>query len=83
MIPTRLICTVLEEMRTCIKTLNFSYLESLVEEAQLLANRMEAKLEDMADHERLQEDISVLKKQKDKLRSEIKQDGGKPVSDRW
>lgn len=80
MIPTRLICTVLEEMRTCIKTLNFSYLESLVEEAQLLANRMEAKLEDLDDHERLREDIRVLDKQKKKLRTEIKEAGENPIT---
>jgi len=83
MLPNRFLCTVLDEMRTCIKTLNFSYLESLVEEAQLLANRMECKLEDLDDHERLREDISALNKQKQKLRNEIKQDGGKPVVDRW
>tara|TARA_R110000851_G_scaffold5155_2_gene21479 strand:- start:1040 stop:1225 length:186 start_codon:yes stop_codon:yes gene_type:complete len=54
-------------MRECTKTLNFSYLLGLIEEAQTLGNRMEAKLYDIRDYERLHEDISKLKKQKKKL----------------
>lgn len=80
MIPSRLICTVLEEMRICTKTLNFAYLESLIEEAQVLANRMEAKLEDINDQESLRDDINALVKQKKKLKNEIKEAGEKPVT---
>ena len=39
----RYICTVLDEMRDCVKTSNFSYLSGLIEEAQSLANRMESR----------------------------------------
>ena len=60
----RYLCSVLEEMRECNKTLNFSYLLGLIEEAQTLGNRMEAKLYEIKDFERLHEDIRDLKKKK-------------------
>ena len=83
MLPSRFICTVLDEMRTCIKTLNFSYLESLIEEAQILANRMESSLDDVDCLERLRENVKDLETQKKSLRKEIKEVGEKPVVDRW
>ena len=43
----------------------------LVEEAQTLANRMEAKLYDIKDFERLHDDIKDLKKKKKKLEEKI------------
>lgn len=49
--PSRYICDVLEEMRKCYKTRNFAYLEGLIEEAQTMANRMEAALGEKKDHE--------------------------------
>ena len=42
--PNRYLCDVLEEMRKCFKTRNFSHLLGLIEESQTLANRMEASL---------------------------------------
>ena len=60
----RYLCSVLDEMRECTKTLNFSYLLGLIEEAQTLGNRMEAKLYEIKDFERLHEDIRDLKKKK-------------------
>ena len=62
--PNRLLCDVLQEMRECVKTLNFSYLLGLVEEAQTIGNRMESKLYDVKDLERLHEEIRDLKKKK-------------------
>ena len=59
--PNRILCAVLEEMRDCAKTLNFSYLLGLIEELQTLGNRMEAKLFDIKDFERLHDDIKDLK----------------------
>ena len=41
----RIMCDVLEEMRVCIRTLNFSPMLSLVEEVQIMGNRMESSLE--------------------------------------
>jgi len=69
----RYLCSVLDEMRECTKTLNFSYLLGLIEEAQTLANRMEAKLYEIKDFEGLHEDIAKLKKQKKKLEEKIEE----------
>ena len=66
MYPNRYICTVLDEMRNCLKTNNFSYLGGLIEEAQTLANRMEAKLED-------REDVATMLEDRDKLYEELKE----------
>ena len=49
--PHRYICDVLKEMRTCHETRNFSYLMGLIEEAQTMAERMEAALGEKSDHE--------------------------------
>lgn len=70
MSSNRLICSVLDEMRECVKTLNFSYLLGLIEEAQTLANRMEAKLYTIKDWEYLEKEIRRLKEQKKKLVAE-------------
>ena len=65
----RLICSVLEEIRQAYKTRNFSYLPGLIEEAQTLANRMEAKLYTIKDWEYLNREITRLKKEQKKLES--------------
>ena len=67
----RYICEVLHEMRECTKTLNFSYLLGLIEEAQALASRMEGRLREMKDFERLHEEIRALKKKKKKLEEKV------------
>jgi pyrimidine operon attenuation protein/uracil phosphoribosyltransferase len=67
----RYLCSVLDEMRECTKTLNFSYLLGLIEEAQTLASRMESKLFDVKDFERLHEEIKILKKKKKKLEEKV------------
>ena len=69
--PNRLLCTVLEEMRDCVKTLNFSYLSGLIEEAQSLASRMESRLYDMKDYDHLLDDIRDLKKKKKNLKKTV------------
>jgi len=66
-----MLCDVLEEMRGCAKTLNFSYLLGLIEEVQTLGNRMEAKLYDIKDFERLHENIKDLEKKKKKLKEDV------------
>ena len=71
--PNRLLCTVLDEMRECVKTLNFSYLSGLIEESQSLANRMEAHLYDIKDFNRLHNDVKVLKKKKKKLEEKVEE----------
>jgi hypothetical protein len=69
--PNRLLCDVLDEMRDCVKTLNFSYLSGLIEEAQSLGSRMEAHLYDIKDFNCLLDDIKALEKKKKKLKEEL------------
>jgi hypothetical protein len=71
--PNRLLCTVFDEMRDCVKTLNFSYLLGLIEEAQFLGNRMESRLYDQKDYENLLDDIRELKKKKKNLKKIVKE----------
>lgn len=71
--PNRTLCAVLEEMRKLNETRNYAALLSLIEEAQMLGNRMEAKLFDVKDSESLIEDISKLKKELKALRKEKKE----------
>ena len=71
--PNRVLCSVLEEMRTCTKTLNFALLPSLIEEAQTLGNRMEAGLDDQRDVARISDELSKLRKERKALLKEIKE----------
>ena len=68
----RYMCEVLDEMRTCTKTLNFAILPSLIEEVQTMANRMEMALSDMKDLEILKEDIHEKKQELKDLEKKIK-----------
>lgn len=68
----RHVCSVLEEMRNCIKTSNFSYLSGLIEEAQTMVNRMEAGLWDQRDFTKLTDKISKLKKEVKELEAKKK-----------
>lgn len=65
MYPNRTLCQVLDEMRDCLKTNNFSYLLGLIEEVQSLGNRMEASLTD-------KNDLYYDRRELSKLRAEIK-----------
>lgn len=58
----RTVCDVLEEMRTCLKVLNFSMFPSLIEEVQIMAQRMEGSLWDQKEITRLREEEKALKK---------------------
>ena len=69
--PNRYLCDVLGEMRECVKTLNFSYLLGLIEEAQTFANRMESKLYEIKDFERLHKEIKDLKKKRKNLEKKV------------
>ena len=77
----RYICEVLEEMRNCYKTYNFSPILGLIEEVQTMGNRMEAALGKRRDYfrwadeekearnklEELEKEIKKLQKQKEQL----------------
>ena len=53
-ISGRLICSILDDMRECHKTQNYSYLLGLIEEAQYRANRMEDRLEQVHEFDRME-----------------------------
>lgn len=68
--PNRTVCAVLDEMREIDKVKNYSGLLSLIEEVQIMANRMEAALMDKKDVLSAREYISELKIEIDKLKKE-------------
>jgi len=70
--PNRLVCNVLDEMRECNKTRNFSYLDGLIEEVQTLVNRMEGKLLDNKELGELDERIREAKADLKRLKQKIK-----------
>lgn len=87
--PNRYVCSVLEEIRECHKTRNYSYLLGLVEEVQTLVNRMEAALGDKRDcsyyreqRSQLRDDIRKLEKKKAKLEKKCGQKPSKSASQR-
>lgn len=58
----RSLCDVLDEMRKLYETRNFSGLLGLIEEAQSMANRMEAGLGDKKDLIKMHEEWNELRK---------------------
>ena len=59
----RTLCSVLEEARKCYETRNFSPLLGLIEEAQIMGNRMESALYDKNDLEAARNEIRKIRKQ--------------------
>ena len=70
----RTLCSVLEEMRKCYETRNFAPLHGLIEEAQTYGNRMESKLSDIKDYERLKERHRQLKTEVKNLKEQSNKD---------
>ena len=75
----RYICSALDEMRDAIKTLNVftlyrykKFVPSLIEEIQVLANRMESALGDGWECNRKREELDELKVKVRALKSEVK-----------
>lgn len=61
----RTLCDVLHEMRNCHRTRNYSYLMGLIEEAQMMGNRMEAGLHTKKCRIRdLEKELAALKGEK-------------------
>jgi predicted RNase H-like nuclease (RuvC/YqgF family) len=69
---SRTLCSVLDEMRACHKTRNFTYLPGLIEEAQSMGNRMEAAIEDKNDLDTYRRQGKAVEKENKKLRKEQK-----------
>jgi len=68
--PHRYLCDVLDEMRKCYETRNFSYLLGLIEEAQTMGERMEAALGDRKDAQKWHEKAKAEKNEFNRLRKE-------------
>ena len=67
----RNICGVLDEMRSLNKVRNYSSFLALIEEAQMMANKMEAALDDQKDVKRATERLSQLKQEIKNLEGKI------------
>jgi hypothetical protein len=68
----RHVCDVLSDMRKCTETLNFSPMMGLIEEAQVMANRMESALGDRKDLIDLNQELSKARKAYKELKREYK-----------
>ena len=68
--PNRTMCDVLEEMRKANKIRNYSYLSGLIEEVQVMGNRMEAALE---EYQTVREWTRTKRELKDELKALIEQ----------
>ena len=68
----RYLCEVLEEIRNCYKTYNFSPILGLVEEVQTMGSRMEAALGEKKDYFYWKDEHKVAKQRGEKLRKKIK-----------
>lgn len=65
----RTLCDVLQDMRKCDAVKNYSNLLSLIEEAQVMGNRMEAGLSDKQDYKDYRREVKRLKKELKRLKS--------------
>jgi ElaB/YqjD/DUF883 family membrane-anchored ribosome-binding protein len=63
-------------MRNCNKTRNYAPIESLIEEVQILANRMESALSDKRDIKSMNEEWRELKNKLKELRKEVQSTDG-------
>ena len=68
---SRLLCEVLEDMRTCDKTKSYGCLPGLIEEAQVLGNRMESGLENVRKIKQIEEQKSKYKKEIRELEAKL------------
>ncbi len=64
----RVLCSILDDMRNCHKTHNYSYMEALIEELQYRANRMEDRLDRYCGE---WGGIENLEKRRDGLKADI------------
>ena len=77
--PSRYACTVLEEARAAVKSMNHltlpmakRHLSTLIEEMQTVVSRMEAGLEDKNDHARVRADLKEGKAELKKVRADFR-----------
>jgi hypothetical protein len=60
-------------MRKCHETRNYSILLSLIEEAQSMGNRMEAKLGSISNYKEMDEDLKKRRNELRELKKEIEE----------
>ena len=70
--PNRTLCDVLRDMRNCVKVLNFSMIPGLIEEAQVMGNKMEAALQDNKDIKDIRDQIKKGKQELKQLKNELR-----------
>lgn len=66
----RYVCDVFEDMRKCAETQNYSMMRGLIEEGQIMANRMESALSDRKDLIELTSEMSKARKAYKALKKE-------------
>ena len=71
--PERFLCDVYENMRKTTETLNFSYLKGLIEEAQAMSERIEEKLYEYKNINRIENNIQDIKTKKKGLKKELEE----------
>lgn len=69
----RHLCDVLDEMRKCDEVRNYSMLKGLIEEAQVMGNRMESALSDQKDLLTVQSEYDKARRAYKKLEKEYKE----------
>jgi len=69
--PNRTMCEVLDEMRECYKSRNFAPVLGLIEEVQIMGNKMEASLNDKKDLEAMREQRSKMNEELEALQKKI------------
>ncbi len=69
----RTLCDVLRDMRKCDETKNYAPLLSLIEEAKIMGNRMEAGLNDKHDYKELRQQYKELRKEYKRLKTKKKE----------
>ena len=67
----RIMCDVLEEMRKCSGSANYAALPGLIEEVQIMGNKMEAALSYQKDTEKLHDKRKKLEKEVKKLQAKV------------
>ncbi len=67
----RVFCDLLEEMRVCFKTYNFGPIAGLIEEIQIIGNRMEAGLDASKSLVQITDEIALKKKELAKVQKDL------------
>lgn len=67
----RTLCDVLQEMRTCCKTGNYSYLPGLISEAQYMGNLMESALDYQREARSYREEAKDALEELNKIKKKI------------